>query len=161
VRLVRDALRRFIAQLTARRLAVAFVALAMLLGARPTAGLAASTPSPSAGRLPGAAAHAEFIVETNRKGQVSRVRSAKRSSDPVFDVMSYENALQAFIRTDSGEAVAGVFRLSYDYNPATRRVRREVALVRAGGVDPNALGVVDQMAALDRKARAAKQSPKP
>ena len=41
-----------------------------------------------------------------------------------------------------GTAVPGLYRLSYDYDPATKQVRRTVALIKAGGVDPNAPGIV-------------------
>jgi hypothetical protein len=35
--------------------------------------------------------------------------------------------------------------LTYNYNPKTARVHRDVALVSAGGVDPDALGAVPKM----------------
>jgi hypothetical protein len=72
--------------------------------------------------------------------------------------MTYGNALQAFIRTPDGSAIAGTYRLTYDYDPKTKLVRRGVGLVRSGGVDPNALGAVDKMAALDRKAHSGKKT---
>jgi hypothetical protein len=53
--------------------------------------------------------------------------------------------MQAFIRTADGKAISGSYRLTYDYNPKTARVHREVELVKAGGVDPNALGAVNKM----------------
>jgi hypothetical protein len=56
--------------------------------------------------------------------------------------MTYGNALQAFIRTDTGTAVAGTFRLIYDYDPHRKAVKRSVALLHAGGVNPNAAGAV-------------------
>jgi hypothetical protein len=36
--------------------------------------------------------------------------------------------------------VVGTYRLTYDYDPKTARVRRDVTLVRQGGVDPDAKG---------------------
>lgn len=86
--------------------------------------------------------HTEYVVETNRLGQVTRVRSVKPSSDPPFNALTYGNALQAFIRTARGAAIAGTYRLAYDYDPRSKNVRRSVALVRSGGVDPNAPGAV-------------------
>jgi hypothetical protein len=136
-------------------------ALAFALGVpglSATTAQAAPSPPPAAERLPAAAEHTEYLVETNRKGQVTQVRSGKPSGDPAFNTMTYGNALQAFIRTAEGSAVAGIFRLTYDYDPKSKRVRRSVDLVRTGGVDPNALGAVDRMAALDRKAHAAKNA---
>lgn len=95
--------------------------------------------------------HVEFIVEVNRLGQVARVRSIVPSHDQPFDAHCYGNALQAFIRTPDGHVVVGSYRLSYDYDPKTMRVKRDVALVRAGGVDPNAKGAADDMLEIARR----------
>ena len=158
-------------------------AIAALVAALAAPALAASTPAPKpAGpskaapkalvpHLPATAEHTEFVVETNAKGQVTRVRSGKSAKDLAFNAMTYGNALQTFIRTTDGRAVAGTYRLRYDYNPSTKRVRRTVELVRAGGVNPNATGAVDEMARTERKREAldiqaaraaeAKHPPKP
>ncbi len=135
-------------------MAAALLAIAL----RPVAAEAASAPSPAAANAPAPTkrVHTEFVVETNRKGQVTRVRSGRPSADPAFNAMTYGNALQAFIRTTGGGAVAGTYRLTYDYDPKTKLVKRGVGLIRSGGVDPSALGAVDKMAALDRKAHNAK-----
>jgi hypothetical protein len=69
----------------------------------------------------------------------------------MFNAQTYGNALQAFIRTPDGKAIVGTYRLTYDYNPQTKRVRRDVALIKAGGVDPNAKGAVDEMEEVARK----------
>jgi hypothetical protein len=105
-------------------------------------------------QVPSAPQHAEYVVEINRKGQVTRVRSGKPSHDLAFNTMTYGNALQAFIRTADGRAIPGIYRLGYDYAPKTKNVRRSVAIVRAGGVNPNTPGAVDRMTA-DAKRRAA------
>ncbi|HMD01759.1 MAG TPA: hypothetical protein VKG44_02225 [Candidatus Baltobacteraceae bacterium] len=118
-----------------RFLGTAFL-LALALGA--TAG--AQTPIPF--KPPASAQHVEYTVEANAKGQVVRVTSAKRSQDQPFNAMTYGNALQVFIRKPDGTAVAGVYRLTYDYNPANKMVTRRVSLVRAGGVDANAPGAM-------------------
>lgn len=89
--------------------------------------------------------HVEYVVEVNKYGQVARVRSVKPSHDEAFDAHSYGNALQAFIRTPDGHAIAGSYRLTYDYDPKTLRVHRDVALVKAGGVNPNAEGAAISM----------------
>jgi len=86
--------------------------------------------------------HAEYVVEANRKGQVVRIRSAKHASDPSFDARVQGNVLQVFIRKPDGTAVAGIYRLTYDYNPHTKTVTRHVALMQAGGVNPDAPGAV-------------------
>lgn len=106
--------------------------------------------------LPKKKLHSEFIVEVNKLGQVARVRSTKSSGDPTFDAQTYGNSLQSFIRTPDGHVVLGVYRLTYDYNPKTARVRRDVALVSRGGVDPNARG-----AALDMLSKAHPHTPPP
>jgi hypothetical protein len=95
--------------------------------------------------------HVEYIVEVNKLGQVARVRSVKPSHDPLFDAHTYGNALQAFIRTSDGHVVLGTYRLIYDYDPVTLRVRRDVALVRAGGVNPNAKGAATDMMEIARR----------
>jgi hypothetical protein len=93
-------------------------------------------------RTPSRALHAEFIVEVNKLGQVTKADDVKKSGDPTFDAMVYGNSLQAYIRTPAGKAVSGKYRLTYDYSPATKSVRRTVSLVQRGGVDPNAPGAV-------------------
>ncbi|HYW53217.1 MAG TPA: hypothetical protein VFF00_04640 [Candidatus Elarobacter sp.] len=97
--------------------------------------------------------HVEYTVEVNRLGQVARVRTVKPSHDEAFDAHTYGNALQAFIRTPDGEVVLGTYRLSYDYDPKTLRVRRDVTLVKRGGVDPNAKGAATSMMEIARRNR--------
>jgi hypothetical protein len=112
-------------------------------------GLLGASPSPQpAGKLvprtPTTPQHTEFVVEVNDKGQVIKVDSGRESHDPAFNAITYGNVLQAFIRRPDGTAVSGLYRMTYDYDPANKHVRRNVALLKAGGVDPNALGAVDQ-----------------
>jgi hypothetical protein len=95
--------------------------------------------------------HTEYTVEINGLGQVARVRSVKPSHDESFDAKTYGNALQAFIRTPDGRAIPGTYRLIYDYDPKTYKVRRDVALVKAGGVDPNAKGAANDMMEIARR----------
>jgi hypothetical protein len=101
--------------------------------------------------LPKKPLHSEYIVEVNKYGQVSRVRSGKASSDPAFNSHTYGNALQMFIRTDNGGAISGLYRVTYDYSPQTARIRRNVEFVRAGGTNPNAIGAANAMMAIARK----------
>jgi len=142
----------------ARVVALALAAACASAASAPVCAAPAPAPALSGTSVPDKPEHTEFTVETNAKGQVTRVRSGKPSPDPAFNAMTYGNALQAFIRTADGRAVAGVFRLTYDYDPTSKRVRRGVALIRAGGVNPKALGAVDAMAAADRKAHDAKKA---
>lgn len=132
----------------------ALLAAAMLATA--TLASAAQTPAPAPKRInveqlqpksifPKTKLHVEYVVEVNRLGQVARVRSVKPSKNPPFDAQTYGNALQAFIRTPDGHAIVGSYRLIYDYDPKTQRVRRDVALVKRGGVNPNAKGAAIDM----------------
>ena len=89
--------------------------------------------------------HTELVVEVNKLGQVSRVRSIKPSQDVPFNTHAYGNALQAFIRTPDGNVVLGSYRLTYDYDPKTQRIHRDVALIKEGGVDPNRKGAAAEM----------------
>lgn len=105
--------------------------------------------------LPKKAEHTEFVVEINKLGQVSRITSRKTSDNPTFNAQTYGNAQQAFIRTPDGHVVLGTYRLTYDFDPKTARVRRDVELIRQGGVDPDAKGVAADM--IDRAHPAADQ----
>jgi hypothetical protein len=95
-------------------------------------------------RTPTTPQHSEFVIVVNAKGQVVRVKSIKPAQNETFNTMTYGNVLQTFIRRPDGSAVPGLYRMTYDYNPANKDVRRQVALLQAGNVDPNALGAVDQ-----------------
>ncbi|MBV8602615.1 MAG: hypothetical protein JO359_13705 [Candidatus Eremiobacteraeota bacterium] len=106
-------------------------------------------------QLPTSPLHATYTVETNKLGQVVRVRSVEPSKNPAFDAMTYGNSLQAFIRHPDGTAVAGVYKLIYDYSPQTKKVRRDVELLQAGGVNPDAPGAVTVELQKDAKTQAA------
>jgi hypothetical protein len=95
--------------------------------------------------------HVEYTVEINKLGQVSRVRSVKPSHEESFDAHTYGNALQAFIRTPDGQVLVGTYRLTYDYDPKTTRIRRDVVLIKAGGVNPNAKGAATEMMEIARR----------
>jgi hypothetical protein len=129
-------------------------------------------------RTPSTPQHTELIVETNKKGEVTRVRAGKGGPDPLFNTMVYGNALQAYIHTADGGAIAGTYRLTYDYSPETKNVKRSVELIKEGGVDPDAIGAVEDMMSVNdkrmkldaklweqlkknQKAMEAKASPKP
>ena len=91
--------------------------------------------------------HVVLVVETNKKGQVARVRKdgSHGSNNDAFNAMCYGNALQAWIRTEDGRSIPGTYRLTYDYSPDTQKVKRSVELIKAGGVNPDAIGAVDDM----------------
>jgi hypothetical protein len=144
---------------------------ALLLACSAAASAATSTPAPTPPErinveqlqprsiLPKNKLHVELTVEINKLGQVTRVRSIKPSHDQAFDAHAYGNALQAFIRLPDGTVILGVYRLTYDYDPATARVHRDVELVRRGGVNPNAQGAALAMLAIAR--RSAHKAPAP
>jgi len=133
--------------------------LAALLAASSAATAATPAPAPAAtgpvrinveqlqpkSMFPKVKLHTEMVVEVNKLGQVSRVRSIKPSHNRWLDTTTYGNALQAFIRTPDGNVVLGSYRLTYDYDPKTQRVHRDVALVKEGGVDPNRKGAANDM----------------
>jgi hypothetical protein len=64
----------------------------------------------------------------------------RASDSATFNGQTYGNALQAFIRTPDGNVVVGTYRLTYDFDPKTARVRRDVSLLSQGGVNPDAEG---------------------
>ena len=99
-------------------------------------------PPPAYPKIP---LHAEITVDTNKLGQVTHVTNSKLTREHFFNMQVYGNALQVYIRTDTGKAVAGKYLLTYDYDPKTKRVKRQVALLQRGGVDPDATSAVTQM----------------
>jgi hypothetical protein len=146
---------------------LAFVMLLTSSASAQSAQSAKPTPWPSP-PAPATALHTAFIVATNKKGQVVTVKAERKDRDPAFNLMTFGNAEQMFIRTADGGAIPGRYRVTYDYVPETKAVRRNIALVSAGGVDPEAIGAVDRIAAdrrrlaeRARKARNAKASPAP
>jgi hypothetical protein len=132
-----------------------------LLAATGTAAFAA-TPAPAPTRinveslqpkslLPKKPLHTEWVVEVNKYGQVTRVRSGKPSGDAAYNSHTYGNALQMFIRTEDNKAIPGVYRVTYDYSPQTARIRRNVEILHPGGVNANAPGAANVMMAVARK----------
>ncbi len=158
MRFVRSRLRGLVAELSgAFPRALGTLAVIVALPLAVSAATPAPHPSPTPIRridltkiqpkalLPKTALHTEFVVDTNKLGQVTRVVSGKLTKNKVFDEQTYGNALQAFIRTPDGRAVPGVYRLTYDYNPKTARVLRDVAIIHPGGVNPDAKGAAIDM----------------
>jgi hypothetical protein len=89
--------------------------------------------------------HAVVTVEVNDKGQVSKIRSMQSSKNEKFNLNVYGNAAQMFIRKPDGSAIAGVYDVTYDYDPSApkdKAISRKVSLVQAGGVDGSAPGLV-------------------
>ena len=155
----------------------AFVRAAVCAALAAGALLAATpTPTPSPARidltkiqpkalLPKVPLHSEYVVAVNKLGQVTGVISSKVSKDKTYNLQTYGNAMQAYIRTPDGKAISGRYRLTYDYSPKTTRIHRDVALVGAGGVNANAPGAVNAMISDVEKhakaAAAAKKAAKP
>jgi hypothetical protein len=105
--------------------------------------------------LPKTALHTEYEVAVNKLGQVTGAHAKVQSKDPNFNLQTYGNALQAFIRTDDGHAISGLYRLTYDYDPKTHRIGRTVALIHPGGVNADAEGAADAMIDTAKKEAAA------
>ena len=149
-----------------RRITARAVALVSILCLTALPALAA-TPAPHATRkpvavpapvLPKVPLHTEFVVEVNAKGQVVRVKSGKSCKDLTFNAQTYGNVLQMWIRHPDGSAEVGLYKVTYDYNPKTHKVHRDVSLLRPGGTWGNAQGAADQMMAeADKQVREARQ----
>jgi hypothetical protein len=138
-------------------------ALAAIVAATATPALTATTPKPSPAprpapiviHLPPVPLHTEVVVEVNKKGQVVRVKSTKPCKVQTFNLQTYGNALQMWIRRPDGTAQVGLYRITYDYNPKTQDVTRRVSLISAGGSWANDEGAANVMVEMERKQAAA------
>jgi len=131
---VRPPLRGALTQLIVKSFSWSTVALALILsGAAFPCVAATSTPPPRHYTLPTVPLHTEAVVEVNKKGQVVRIKSTTPCKVSSFNIQTFGNALQMWIRRPDGTAEVGLYRVSYDYDPKTHGVTRKVALVSAGG----------------------------
>jgi hypothetical protein len=122
---------------------------------------AVTTPKPSAAphpahtppaiKFPPMPLHTEVVVEVNKKGQVVRVKSTKPCKVQSFNVQTFGNALQMWIRRPDGTAQVGLYRVTYDYNPKTTQVTRRISLVSAGGSWANSEGAANVMIGIAHK----------
>ncbi len=122
--------------------------LTAALLAGPLSAAAANQPKPMpfpTPNLPSRVLHSTIDVEVNKRGQVVRIKGGDLSHDSVFDTMTIGNALQMWIRRPDGSAVAGVFRVKYDYDPHTHNVARNVSLLSTGGTWANDSGAATKM----------------
>ena len=103
--------------------------------------------------MPHVPLHTEFVVEVNHLGQIVRVKSGKECPNLTFNAQTYGNVLQMFVRRPDGTAVVGMYKVTYDYNPATHNVSRGVALISQGGDWANEEGAVNQMMSIDQHNR--------
>jgi hypothetical protein len=115
---------------------------------------AAATPKPAATphkitlpapKLPNQKAHIEYTVEVNKFGQVVRIKSGHGSKFTILNHQTYGNALQMWIRHPDGSAVAGLYKVDYDYDPKTHDVARHIALISRGGSWANQPGAANVM----------------
>lgn len=122
---------------------------------------AATTPQPSAPphespashpapeetppKLPNIPLHTEYTVEVNKMGQVVRVTSRKPSKVVTFNVQTFGNALQMWIRRADGTAQVGLYRVTYDYDPKTQKVTRGISIISTGGSWANEEGAANVM----------------
>jgi hypothetical protein len=96
--------------------------------------------------------HTEFTVEVNAKGQVVKVKTAKsQPSVPMYNAWTYGNVLQMWIRHPDGTAEVGLYKVTYDYDPTTKKITRVPSLVTAGGTWGDEEGAANQMIDLARK----------
>jgi len=102
-------------------------------------------------KMPNFPIHTEFTVEVNSKGQVVRVKSGKSSNVPMYNAWTYGNVLQMWIRHPDGTAETGLYKVTYDYDPTTKKIDRKPSLVSAGGTWGNEEGAANQMIDVARK----------
>jgi hypothetical protein len=125
------------------------IALAGALLALPAAAAAASAPTPMpTPKLPSKALHVDLQVEVNKLGQVVRVLHGNLSGDAPFDTMVMGNALQMWIRDQRGKtvtAIVGLYRVNYNYNPATHSVKRTFSLIKRDGSWANEPGAANKI----------------
>jgi hypothetical protein len=138
------------------------VALAVIVLAAAAPALA-TTPAP---RLPKIPLHTEVTVEVNSHGQVVRVTSTKPCKVQSFNLQTFGNALQMWIRRPDGTAQVGLYRVTYDYDPKTQNVARHISVVKLGGDWGNKPGAATVMVeharqqALEAQRREQEQSSK-
>ncbi len=84
-----------------------------------------------------------------------RVKSTKPCKVASFNVQTYGNALQMWIRRPDGTAQVGLYRITYDYDPKTQNVARRISLVSAGGSWANDEGAANVMVDMEHKQAAA------
>jgi hypothetical protein len=137
--------------------------LAVIVAAAAVPALAATTPKPSPSphpaprptriviHLPNVPLHTEVVVEVNKKGQVVRVKSTKPCKVQTFNLQTYGNALQMWIRRPDGTAQVGLYRITYDYDPKTQNVTRRVAMISPGGSWANEAGAATVMIQMEHK----------
>ena len=139
--------------------ALALAALALTLAVPAAAATKTPQPAPTI-RFSKVPLHTEFVVEVNKKGQIVRVKSGKDCANLTFNAQTYGNVLQMWIRHPDGSAQTGLYRVTYDYDPATHGVHRGIALVKAGGNWGDKQGAADQMVDIFNKNEAqAKKRP--
>ncbi len=134
----------------------------------------AATPSPKPSPKPSAAAmhpgplptpnmqklkiHTEYTVEVNAKGQVVKVKTAKSPQNvPMFNAWTYGNVLQMWIRHPDGTAEVGLYKVTFDYDPTTKIIKRVPSLLTAGGTWGDEEGAANQMMDVARKEAAEHQ----
>jgi hypothetical protein len=146
------------------KLVIPVAALAVILAAIAPSALAATTPSPAPRpsrviiHLPNEPLHTEVVVEVNKKGQVVRVKSTKPCKVASFNLQTYGNALQMWIRRPDGTAQVGLYRISYDYDPKTQGVTRHISLISAGGSWANDEGAANVMVNMEKQQAAAAEA---
>src|SRR5579859_1142615 len=97
------------------------LALALVLAAV-TSPAPHATPQLVGPNIPKTKLHTEWNVEVNKKGQVVKVETGKTCKDHYFNEHTLGNALLMWIRHEDGSAEVGLYRVTYDYDPATKAV---------------------------------------
>jgi hypothetical protein len=105
-------------------------------------------PTPNMPKFP---IHTEFVVEVNSKGQVVAIKHKTGSNVPMYNAWTYGNVLQMWIRHPDGTAEVGLYKVTYDYDPHTKKITRVPTLVSAGGTWGDQEGAANQMIDVARK----------
>lgn len=145
--------------IAARRAAALAILLLLSVGApafaQSSKPIAHPLPTPHYSKEP---LHTEFVVEVNRLGQVVRVKSGKSCKDLTFNAQTYGNVLQMWIRRPDGTAEVGLYRVTFDYEPAHKKVRRDISLIRSGGDWGDKRGAANDMMDMAQKQQEKMQS---
>jgi hypothetical protein len=89
--------------------------------------------------------HTEYAVKVNKKGQVVSSKPLVQSKSSTVNTMTFGNSLQMWIREADGTAKVGTFKVSYDYDPKTKKVSRQISLISLGGDWGDKPGAATQM----------------
>ena len=133
-----------------------FALASILIAACAPAAAFAATPTPSPKATPKipksvtitqptVPLHTEFAVKVNNKGQVVTSKPLVQSKSETYNTMTFGNTLQMWIREQDGTAKVGTFKVTFDYDPKTKKISRQISLISLGGDWGDKPGAATQM----------------